>query len=149
VNETFPQVDMRVAFRAPNTIGKMFPYKDNVKDPYLQSHVVYKITCETCNAQYVGITERIIFHRMKEHNNKSKKDSAIQMHKEEFPDHQINALDFEVIDRADNKTKLMLKEMLHINKLKPALNTQHAAKFKNNKEKFNKQLNTVIIARQI
>ena len=57
VNETFPQVELRVAFRAPNTIGNMFPYKDNVKDPYLQSHVVYKITCETCGAQYIGITE--------------------------------------------------------------------------------------------
>jgi hypothetical protein len=52
------------------------------------------------------------------------------MHKEEFPEHQINALDFEVIDRADTKTKLMLKEMLHINKSKPILNTQHAAKYK-------------------
>jgi hypothetical protein len=71
------------------------------------------------------------------------------MHKEEFPEHQINALDFEVIDRADTKTKLMLKEMLHINKSKPILNTQHAAKYKNDKDTFNKQLNTIIIARQI
>jgi hypothetical protein len=151
VNETFPQVELRVAFRAPNTIGNMFPYKDNVKDPYLQSHVVYKITCETCGAQYIGITERIVFHRMKEHNSKKtgKKETAIQMHKEEFPEHQINALDFEVIDRADTKTKLMLKEMLHINKSKPILNTQHAAKYKNDKDTFNKQLNTIIIARQI
>jgi hypothetical protein len=54
VNETFPQVELRVEFRAPNTIGNMFPYKDNVKDPYLQSHVVYKITYETCGAQYIG-----------------------------------------------------------------------------------------------
>jgi hypothetical protein len=66
VNETFPQVELRVAFRAPKTIGNVFPYKDNVKDPYIQSHVVYKITCETCGAQYIGITERIVFYRMKE-----------------------------------------------------------------------------------
>jgi predicted GIY-YIG superfamily endonuclease len=47
---------------------------------------------------YIGITERIVFHRMKEHNSKKtgKKETAIQMHKEEFPEHQINALDFEV-----------------------------------------------------
>jgi hypothetical protein len=30
------------------------------------------------------------------------------MHKEEFPEIKINALDLEVIDRADKKTKLML-----------------------------------------
>jgi len=44
----------------------------------------------------------------------------------------------------------MLKEMLHINKLKPMLNTKHAAAYKkrNNKEMFISQLNTIIIARK-
>ena len=49
----------------------------------------------------------------------------------------------------DSNKKLELKEMLHINRLKPTLNTQHAAKYKNDNKTFNKQLNTVIIARQI
>ena len=124
----------------------MFPFKDNLKDQNLQSKVVYKIKCETCGAEYIGKTERIVFHRMKEHNNE-KKDSAIQMHKNDYPDHLIDAMNFEIIDRADNDRKLLLKEMLLINKLKPVLNTQHAAKYKNNNDKFNKQLNTVIIAR--
>ena len=124
----------------------MFPFKDKVQDPHLQSKVVYKIKCDTCNAEYIGKTERIAFHRMKEHNNK--KDSAINMHKEDYPSHSINALDFEIIDRADTNRKLLLKEMLHINKIKPLLNTQHAAKYKD-KDTFNKQLNTIIIARQI
>jgi hypothetical protein len=141
VNVKFPQVELRVAFRASNTIGNMFPCKDINKDQYLQSHVVYKITCKTCGAQYIGITERITFHRMKAHNSKKsgKKETAIQMHKEGFPNHHINALDLEVIDRADTKNKLMLKEMLHINKSKPILNIQHAAKHKNDKDTFNKQ----------
>ena len=92
---------------------------------------------------------------MKEHNsinkgkNKNKNESAIQMHREDFPSHKINALDFEILDRADSNKKLELKEMLHINRLKPSLNTQHAAKYKNDNNTFNKQLNTVIIARQI
>ena len=124
VNETFPQVDMRVAFRAPNEIG-MFPFKENVKDPYLKSLVVYKIKCETCGAEYIGKSSRIVFHRMKKHNNinqgknKNKNESAIQMHREDFPSHKINALDFEILDRADSYKKLELKEMLHINRLKP------------------------------
>ena len=44
----------------------------------------------------------------------------------------------------------MLKEMLHINKLKPELNTQHAAAYKkaNNKDMFITQLITIIIARK-
>jgi hypothetical protein len=32
---------------------------------------------------------------------------------------------------------------------KPILYTKHAAKYKNDKDTFNKQLNTIIIARQI
>jgi hypothetical protein len=82
---------------------------------------------------------------MKDNNSKKtgKKETAMQTHKEDIPEHQINALDFEVIDRADTKTKLMLREMLHIKKSKPILNTQHAAKYKNDKDTFNKQLNSL------
>jgi hypothetical protein len=71
------------------------------------------------------------------------------MHRDEFPDHKINALDFEILNRADTNKKLELKEMLHISKIKPTLNIQHAAKYTNDKDRFNKQLNTVIIASQI
>ncbi len=45
----------------------------------------------------------------------------------------VNALEFEVIDKADTKTKSMLKVILHINKSKPILNELHAAKYKNDK----------------
>ena len=148
VNNTFPQVDLKVAFKAPNEIGKLFPFKDNIKEPHLQSLVVYRIKCATCGDEYIGKTERILTHRIKEHNN-AKKDSAIQMHKRENPSHQIDATDIEILDKADNNFKLMLKEMLHINKLKPVLNTQHAAKYKKDKTLFNSQLNTIIIARQL
>jgi hypothetical protein len=58
----------------------------------------------------------------------------------------------EIIDKADNNFKLILKEMLHIiNKLKPMLNTQHAAAYKkrNKEEMFISQLNTIIIARKV
>jgi len=32
VSNNFPQVDFNVAFQAPMTIGKLFPFKDNVKN---------------------------------------------------------------------------------------------------------------------
>jgi hypothetical protein len=149
VNKTFPKVDLKVAFRAPNEIGKMFPFKDKIKDPLMQSMVVYRITCNTCNQQYIGKTIRFLKTRVKEHNN-PKGESAIQAHKKEFPGHDIDATTIEVIDRADTNLKLMVKEMLHINHSRPALNTQHAAHYKkmNNKDMFKTQLNTVIIARK-
>ena len=47
VNETFNQVELKVAFKAPNEIGKLFPFKDNIKEKHAQSLVVYILTCET------------------------------------------------------------------------------------------------------
>ena len=115
----------------------------------MQSLVVYRIKCETCGQEYIGKTERILAHRIKEHNN-PKSESAIQTHKKENPTHQINASNIEILDKADNNFKLMLKELLHINTHKHELNTQHAASYKKqkNKDMFIHQLNTIIIARQ-
>jgi len=153
VNNTLDKVELKVAFKAPNEIGKMFPFKDNIKDKRMLSGVVYHIKCETCNQSYIGITERILMLRIKEHNapNKpnNKYETAVQMHVRENPTHKMDANNIEVIDRANTTKKLELKEMLHINKHKPELNTQHAASYKqrNNKDKFKSQLNTIIIAR--
>ena len=69
----------------------------------------------------------------------------------EHPDHIIDANNIEIIDRADTNFKLMLKEMLHINKQKPTLNTQHAVAYKNKtgEDMFKSQLNTIIIVRKV
>ena len=63
----------------------------------------------------------------------------------------IDANNIDIIDRTDTNFKLMLKEMLHINKLKPSLNTQHAASYKQKTgdDMFKSQLNTIIIAREV
>ena len=117
---------------------------------YVQSLVVYKIKWQTCNEIYIGKTERILARRIKEHNGKNS-ESAIRCHKEENPGHIIDASDIEIIDKADNNFKLMIKEMLHINKMKPMLNTQYAVWYKRrkNKDMFISQLNTIIIARKV
>jgi len=147
VNTNFDKVELKVAFKAPKTIANMFPFKDNIRERHLQSLVVYKIKCESCNQMYIGKTARILHHRIKEHNN-PKTNSAIQMHKKDHPTHLIDASNIEILDKADNNFKLMLKEMLHIIKHKPELNTQHASQNKN-KKTFKSQLNTIIIGRQV
>jgi hypothetical protein len=43
LESNFDQIDMKVAFKAPNEIGKKFPFKDNIKEIQEQSLVVYKI----------------------------------------------------------------------------------------------------------
>ncbi len=52
----YPQAD--VAFKAPKTIGDMFPSKDKVMNTENKSLVVYKIKCKECGAEYIGKTEK-------------------------------------------------------------------------------------------
>ena len=128
VEENYSQVDFNVAFKAPQTIGNMFPFKDRVKNVESQSLVVYKINCLACNAEYIGKTERILSHRMREHiKNES---SACYQHTVENPGHQMDYDNIEVIDRASSDFKLRMKELLHILKRKPILNKQMNAQSK-------------------
>lgn len=122
INSNFPQIDFNVAFQTPQTIGSFFPYKDKVKEAQAQSLVVYKIKCDTCNAEYIGKTERILHHRIKEH--KTGNTSSCFQHVLNNPGHKINYDGIEIVDRADNNMKLQIKELLHILKQKPILNKQ-------------------------
>ncbi|CAF0863808.1 unnamed protein product [Brachionus calyciflorus] len=67
ITSNFPQIDFNVAYQTPQTISSFFSFKDKVKDAQAQSLVVYKMKCETCNAEYICKTERILHHRVKEH----------------------------------------------------------------------------------
>ena len=93
-----------------------------VRDIESQSLVVYKINCANCNAEYIGKTERILIHRMKEHI--KSKNSACHQHVEDNPDHQMDYANIKIIDRASSDFKLRMKELLHILKNKPELNKQ-------------------------
>ena len=63
VEDCYQQVDFNVAFQAPHTIGKMFPFKDNIKRDLEKSMVVYCLTC-SCGHTYIGKTDRILNERM-------------------------------------------------------------------------------------
>ena len=120
VNQFYPQVNIRVMFKTPLTIGMLFPFKD--KTPFLlRSNIVYRISCKTCNAFYIGKTNRCLGIRLDEH--KKSKESSVHLHQEQSG-HEIDWDSIRIIDKADKELKLLLKEMLHINKQKPNLNVQ-------------------------
>jgi len=122
IRDNFKQVDFNVAFKSPRTIGDLFPYKDQTKNVVDKSLVVYKLNCKVCGAEYIGKTERILCHRLKEHKNDSK--SACHQHILANPDHEMDYNGIEIIDKADNDFKLRIKELLQILKRKPELNKQ-------------------------
>ena len=125
VESNYTQVDFNVAFQAPMTIGKLFPFKDNIKTTEERSMVIYEVKCSTCGATYIGKTERILYYRIREHQDEKKsKTSACKLHIKANPGHRVDFENVEILDSADNDLKLRIKELLHILTRKPELNKQ-------------------------
>ena len=61
-----PETQLTIVQRPPHKVGHLFKNKDDIPK-YLQSGVVYLISCSTCDAQYIGKTIRQICRRLKEH----------------------------------------------------------------------------------
>ena len=123
IKKNYPQVKMLVAFKTQNAIGNLFPFKDRVNNVRLKSKVVYHLKCKDCDANYIGKTERILHHRLLEHEKKDK-NSAIHQHLLLHKSHRFDFDNVEILDRADTDYKLQIKELLHINKMKPSLNSK-------------------------
>ena len=125
VSENYWQTDFNVAFQAPHTIGKLFPFKDTIKDVLDRSLVVYSLKCGKCDEEYIGKTERLLGYRIKEHSsNAPSNKSACKKHERENLDHKIKYNQVEILDNADTDHKLRIKELLHILKRQPLLNKQ-------------------------
>jgi hypothetical protein len=125
VDKSFPTVEFNVAFQAPMTIGKLFPFKDNIKKADERSMVVYSLKC-SCGVEYVGKTERILLHRLNEHvkNSTSSCKKHVDANKHKDPKCFIDISQVEIVDCADTGKKLKYKELLHILTRKPELNKQ-------------------------
>ena len=93
---------------------------------HLQSLVVYRIKCKDCGDFYVGKTSRCIYRRVIEH----QKGTGVGEYKSSLfkhaknTGHSIDYKNVEIIDGASIDHKLLLKEILQINKLKPQLIVQ-------------------------
>ena len=88
----------------------------------LKSRVVYKMSCSGCFSTYVGKTVRHLTTRVEEH---KKADSPVGLHLQQCQLVGNSAdLNWEIIDRSNNQTKLLTLEVIHIRKDKPGLNTR-------------------------
>jgi len=115
-----------------NTLKKFFNFG---KDPlYSSSHndVVYKISCQNCEATYVGQTKRQLKTRILEHSADIKKESGppsvISNHRIN-DDHDFNWTDIKILDHERNYKKRLIFEMVHIIKQKHDLNRQSDTEF--------------------
>ena len=91
----------------------------------MKSFPVCKFTCASCNSSYIGETSHHFKTNIEEHIKKDN-ESHIFMHLHSTPTcfNLYNSLCFKIIDKANSKFHLKIKEALYINWRKPKLKTQ-------------------------
>ena len=124
----YPQVNLRIIYTKPSTIGSFFRFKDRIPS-HLCSNIVYKFTCGSCQATYIGKSIRHQYTRIYEHKGLSWRTgqplsspmlSCIRDHAERM-NHPIDSSNFKIIAKCQN-SNLQIKESIFIYKEKPALN---------------------------
>ena len=105
-------------------IKNYFSYKDPIPND-LKSFLVYKFTCAGCSSSYICETCRHFKTRIEEHIKKDNKSHIFKhLHSTATCFDSYNSLCFKIIDKANSKFDLKIKEALHINWRKPDLNAQ-------------------------
>jgi len=75
----------KLTYSIPNWLKNFIEKRKNGLDPLCNPNVVYKISCDNCDASYVGQTKRQLKTRLQEHasdiNRRSKSPSVISNHR--------------------------------------------------------------------
>jgi len=130
----FPHLNVIIIFTNNRSIGSFFRVKEKL-EPLLNSGIVYKYTCSSCKACYIGSSTRRLINRISEHKGVSSRTgqltetqvfSAIRNHCLE-KDHVLKAENFSIINRSYSKYDLLIKESIHIHTERPILNNQMSA----------------------
>ena len=131
VHKYFPQCKIRVIFKCQDRVKCFLRFKDKIPTN-VRSHLLYKYTCNSCNAVYIGETFRHQHTRFCEHMGisgltgkemKSKKDSAIRDHLLTC-DGVITHDSLVIIGREADLIAQRVKESLFIHRDEPSLNVQ-------------------------
>ena len=101
-----------------------FSYKDPIPNDS-KSLLVYTFTCASCSSNYIGEMCHHFKTRIEEHIKKDNKSHIFKhLHSCDTCFDSYNSLRFKIIDQANSKFDLKIKEALHINWRKPNLNAQ-------------------------
>jgi hypothetical protein len=125
-----PHKDLIIYFRPGRRVGNFFHIKD-LTPTELRSSIVYRYTCTSCQASYIGQTARHFRHRIAEHMGvshltwkevKIKVHSNIREHVNCCPNSSCTPQNFKIIATGGTEQELLIKERLLITKEKPLLN---------------------------
>ena len=121
---------LRMLYKSYNTIGSRFSFKDKIPEECL-SNLVYKYTCESCKAFYIGKTESQFRCRICQHlgiSARTGEELSSKVHSE-IRDHslkcrtQINTNNFTILDRLQSNKGILILESLHQKVKKPSIGT--------------------------
>jgi hypothetical protein len=106
-------------------------HKDKT-DHMCNNNVVYKISCNDCDATYVGQTKRQLGTRVREHMNNIRLDpsrhSVVTEHRIEH-DHTFDWKKIKILDSEPNYKKRLVSEMIHIKQQNNGINSQKDTEF--------------------
>ena len=118
----YPHISFQILQVNKRTIGSLFPYKDRLPKE-LKSSIIYKFSCASCQASYVGSTTRKLIERVSEHLGKSArtgnvslvpKHSAIRDHMHGPCDTFFDINNFEVLGSTKGEQDLRILDSLFI-----------------------------------
>ena len=120
---------LRVIFQTNNRLKNYFRFKDFVPEA-LRSNLIYKFSCGSCTASYIGKTYRHFKVRVSEHQGVSPRmgkpvkgtlSTSVRDHML-VCDHKVVHEDFKFLGNESNRYFLELKESLFIKRDKPSPN---------------------------
>ena len=123
INRFCKPIDIKFVY-STFKIKNLFNVKDSLPDR-LRARIVYKFSCASCNACYVGETSRHFSTRVHEHLS-SDRSSHVYKHLQASESCRTSCnLDcFKILDSAPTKYQVKLKESMYIKWEKPDLNQQ-------------------------
>ena len=134
LSECYPQVRFILSLKNRFTVGSLFRLKDLVP-PELRFDIIYKFTCDSCQASYVGSTRRRGRERIDQHlaiSSRTDRRLSTILHSvprkhAEDQNHPFRRDNFKIINQINTNQNLLIYESLHIHYLRPSLNIQQTA----------------------
>ena len=123
LRRVFGRYEIPAYFKPTNTLRQLLV---RPKDPIEKDKVVgpiYKISCEDCEATYVGETERSLKARFSEHRRPSSATSEVSRHiHQDSPGHSIDLENTQILSVEPRWYERGVKEAIFIRANKPSLN---------------------------
>ena len=124
VGRILNKANIRVAYKPVKKIKDAIVHPKDPLKKEDRAGVVYRVSCDECDASYIGQTGRKLGDRLVEHRNSTSRrpeSSAVGLHSAETG-HQIQWENVEILGRDAWENRRLIREAIHIKRDDPLLN---------------------------